>query len=655
MAIAKTKKIQLIAHKRHQKNILEALQETEMVQIAEKNSDPIINQQLSQDTSAIDYQLAGIIFALQFLSQFETQKKPLTQSFQPDIKLSNSALVSAIKSFDHQEIVKKVQDCESQINQSTSLIEKLTSEQNQLSPWVDLDFVPKKQTTTSGFTYMLVSGAQQSIALFEKALKEKSPLSTFDLISDQKTESKAVIWYQANQESSINNLLEEFGVSRQDLPTLEVKINDRLKQINQELQTAEKNITSANQSAKQLTSHLPNLMIAHDHLTWEKERLTQLQKATSTHQTFSLIFWVAEKNFSTVEKSLEKVTNEILIEELSITDEDSIPIIFENGWAKPFETVTGIYGAPQHNEPDPTPFLAPFFTLFFGFAITDAGYGIILALATYGAIKIFKIPKKSQKMLWVLFWGGISSFILGALMGGWFSVDLATLPPVIGNILIAIRLINPIEDPVSIFYLSLALGVIQVIFGLGVNLWWNIKQGRIKQGVLGSGLWILTIVSLLLFAASSMGFLSADLISVFKWLTIFGLAGLVIARALESKNFIMGLPMGILSLYGFVGYFSDVLSYSRLLALGLTTGIIGMVVNLIAGIVLPVPFIGWLLALIILVGGHLFNLGINALGAFIHSGRLQYIEFFPKFMEGGGFSFQPFKRESRYIEVIKNN
>jgi V/A-type H+-transporting ATPase subunit I len=651
MAIAKTKKIQLIAHKRHQKKVLEALQETGMVQITEQTSEPVINHSLSQDISHIDYQLAGITFALQFLSQFDHQKKSLTQSFQPDIKISNSTLASTIKSFNHQEIVKKIQDCESTINQLSSLTEKLTNEQTQLSPWADLDFAPRKQTSSSGFTYLLVDGIQQSMILFEKALKEKAPLSTFDFVSDQKTGSRAAIWYKTEQEDVIDSLIEEFGISKQELPVLEIKISDRLKQIPQELQITERDIAKANQSAKQLTSHLPNLMIAHDHLVWEKERLTQLQKSTSTHQTFLLTFWVSEKNLSTIEKKLQTITNEFITEELPIDPNESIPVIFENKWAKPFEAVTNIYGAPQHNEPDPTPFLAPFFTLFFGLALTDAGYGIILAAATFGAIKIFNIPKRSQKMLWVLFWGGVSSFILGALMGGWFSIDLAILPPAINQALTSIQIINPIENPIAIFYLSLALGVTQVLFGLAINTWWNIKQGRVRQGLLGSGLWMLTIILLLIYAGSAMGLLPTSITEPTKWLGIAGVIGLIIARAMESKNFFMGIPMGLLGLYSFVGYFSDVLSYSRLLALGLTTGIIGMVVNLIAGIVFPIPFIGWLFALIILVVGHLFNLGINALGAFIHSGRLQYIEFFPKFMEGGGMSFQPFRKESKYVEV----
>lgn len=109
-----------------------------------------------------------------------------------------------------------------------------------------------------------------------------------------------------------------------------------------------------------------------------------------------------------------------------------------------------------------------------------------------------------------------------------------------------------------------------------------------------------------------------------------------------------------MSLYGLVGYLSDVLSYSRLLALGLATGIIAMVINLIAVLFRDmIPYVGWAVAILILIGGHLFNLVINVLGAFIHSGRLQFVEFFPKFMEGGGARFKPLRRESKYVEIVR--
>jgi len=133
-----------------------------------------------------------------------------------------------------------------------------------------------------------------------------------------------------------------------------------------------------------------------------------------------------------------------------------------------------------------------------------------------------------------------------------------------------------------------------------------------------------------------------------------GVALLVLTQGRKEKNIALKILKGVSSLYGLVGYFSDTLSYSRLLALGLATGIIAMVINLIAGLAINmIPYFGWVVAIIILIGGHTFNLVINVLGAFIHSSRLQFVEFFSKFMEGGGVRFKPFKKEAKYVQIIK--
>lgn len=139
-----------------------------------------------------------------------------------------------------------------------------------------------------------------------------------------------------------------------------------------------------------------------------------------------------------------------------------------------------------------------------------------------------------------------------------------------------------------------------------------------------------------------------------KWWLYLAALGLILTQGRDKKNIVAKLVSGVLSLYGLVSYMSDVLSYSRLLALGLATAIIALAVNVIVNLFIGIPYVGWIFAAVIFVGGHAFNLLINALGSFIHSGRLQFVEFFGKFMEGGGKDFKPFSKKSKYV-FIKNN
>lgn len=175
-----------------------------------------------------------------------------------------------------------------------------------------------------------------------------------------------------------------------------------------------------------------------------------------------------------------------------------------------------------------------------------------------------------------------------------------------------------------------------------------------KEAILDGGTWTFTLTGIGFFiVASALNFSELATIIGKYWIYA-GLVAIVLTQGRSKKGFIGKLLTGTISLYNLVGYLSDVLSYSRLLALGLATTIIGVAVNTISGIVLElIPYVGWIFMIAILIGGHLFNLLINTLGSFIHSGRLQFVEFFGKFLEGGGKDFKPFSKKTKFT-LIKN-
>lgn len=655
MALAKVSKINIIGHNNAQAEILEVLQTLGFVQIDESDDTTLQKADLNSKLSEIDYQIAGIKFCLDFLSNYNTEKKSLAQKINSKININFLGIEKIVQKFDYQGVIKEIQEIENGINESINLESKVKTELNNLDSWKNLNFVPTADNLPRDISFEFIKTTPNLLTLLEEKFKENSPLTAIEKVSGENgTEVSAVIFYKSSEESKVFESLNSFDIKTIELPSLDTTVQEKIKSLNEDLNQAKHRLEKLEKEAQRLAINQNDLKVTYDYLSWQREKIVGQQKLQYSDHIFSLTGWVETALIEPLKKEVERVTHDFILNEVSVAEDETPPVVFRNSWAKSFEAVTMVYGAPQHTEPDPTPFLAPFFALFFGLAITDAGYGIVMALGTYLAIKFLKIPKESQKLFWVIFWGGISSFIVGALMGGWFSVDLNILPVAIKEPLQKIQLLNPLENPLTFFYLSLGLGVLQVLAGLAVDMWWKFKNKAYKEGIIDSGFWILTIVSLIAFVASKMGFLSASLTSPAKWFIWIGLAGIVLGKASQKKNFFAGLPIGFLGLYGFVGYFSDVLSYSRLLALGLTTGIIGMVVNIIAGLVFQIPFVGWLVALIVLIGGHTFNIGINALGAFIHSGRLQYIEFFPKFMEGGGTLLQPFRKESDFVKINNN-
>jgi len=654
MALAQVSKINIVGHQKNQKEFLEVLQNAGFVQFEEQVESDLEKQNLNEELSKIEYKTAGVKFCLDFLANHETEKKSLKEKIDSKINLTLVEIEKKVKELDLEGKIKEIQEIEAGINEANSIKEKINLELSEITPWNKLDFIPNHEKMISGFDFKLLMINENLYQDFLNRLQKDLPLTEVEKIKIEKKEIFAVLFYKTNDESKISEIINELSIKISEIPDLKISISDRIKKINQEIEQSESRIEKLTKEAQRLALNQTDLKIAFDYLNWQKEFIFNQQKSLQTKQTFSLIGWIDKSKIKNLEKEFSKISDEFVIDEIKIKEEENVPIIFKNSWAQPFEFVTNVYGAPQYNEPDPTPWLAPFFIFFFGLCLTDAGYGIILALTSFIALKLFKPAKEAAKMFKVLMYGGIVTFFAGAAVGGWFGIVIDDIKiEWLKNILTTIRMIDPVKDPLTMLVFSLILGIIQVLVGIIVSFWWKLKNKDIKSAILDDVVWFYFIVVMLVWGISNMGIIDFTASKYLVWL---GVAALILTQGRNKKNPVMKIIGGVISLYGLIGYLSDVLSYSRLLALGLATGIIAMVINLIAGLVIEmVPYLGYVIALGILIGGHIFNIGINALGAFIHSSRLQFVEFFPKFMEGGGVLFSPFQRESKYVRIINKD
>lgn len=289
--------------------------------------------------------------------------------------------------------------------------------------------------------------------------------------------------------------------------------------------------------------------------------------------------------------------------------------------------------------------LSFFYLLFFAMCLSDVGYGVILAVVSYYYLKTLTLSEGGKKLLLLLFWGGIATILAGIVTGSYFGIETSQLPPVLRNL----QVIDPIKNPLNVLILSLALGVFQNLTGLAIAMYWKIKNRDYIIALFDYGFWIyfLTCLVLLVTAAG----IGSPVFGLLAALSILGAILLVLTQGRSEPTIIKKAVFGILSLYRTTGYLGDTLSYSRLLALMMTTSIIGMVINIIAGMTRNIPVFGYVITILILLIGHTFNLVVSTLGAFIHSARLQLVEFFGKFYENGGREFRPFRRETKYVTI----
>lgn len=454
------------------------------------------------------------------------------------------------------------------------------------------------------------------------------------------------IIYRKEFENEAENIFKDLDFKKVALPHPGISPKAALSEISRKIKEREIKITRCNEKGAELAVNLPDFRILFDTFKLEKERLNKRSNFFHTESSFWLTGWIEERFLRKLISDLRQLTDYTAVYKVKSKENEERPVvIYNNSLWRPFEAVTNIYGLPKSSEVDPTPFLAPFFILFFALCLTDAVYGLILAAICFSAVKFLSIPKESQKLIKLLGIGGVVTFFIGALFGGWAGFNIENL--------MVFKIIDPLKNPILVLIFTLILGIIQVWSGILIAFCWKIKQREIKEAFLNEAVWLFFIPVICAFGLVKFGVIAQNLSGFINILLYLGIGLVVITGGRKQKNLFLKAATGVLKLYNLVGYTSDVLSYSRLLALGLATGIIAMVINLIAGIAFKsIPYVGILFAALILIFGHLFNIVINVLGAYIHSGRLQFVEFFPKFMEGGGRRFKPFSSKTDFVKII---
>jgi V/A-type H+-transporting ATPase subunit I len=408
-----------------------------------------------------------------------------------------------------------------------------------------------------------------------------------------------------------------------------------MEKIQGEIEEKGRRLEKLEREGQNLFVHREKLMLLHDVLLSEKKKSFSSRLLGETERVFYIEGWIRSSDAEKLRSKLRPYTDAIEIYSRAPLPEEEPPVILENPKSsKPFELVTKLYGLPQRGSFDPTLPMAPFFFLFVGLCVSEAGYGLLVALLSLLLIKFAK-PKGGMLQFLKLFTLlGISTAVLGALIGGWFGFPLREL-----------MILDPLQDPLSFLILALGLGFAQVWFGTLLNMINGIKNKLYLESIFAQGGWLLLLPSLVLYIYPQTSQ------PIWGISSLAGAAGIVFFGA-PSRNPFARFFGGLYSLYGISRYLADVLSYSRLLALGLATSVIAMVVNTLCQTALGIPWVGWLLAALIFIGGHLFNLGISFLGGFVHSMRLQFVEFFSKFFKSGGKPFSPFELESKFVEFI---
>ena len=560
-----------------------------------------------------------------------------------------------VEEFDYGSVIDAVEEIEAGRNELRQRRGHLESQIDRLLPWIDLD-VPIEDLATErgvGISAGLLSGGRTPEDLLDQ-LRTAAETADIEVVKRAESDSYIIVFYHRSDEDAVQDVLRRNDFDVHSFEGIRGYPRDLIEEAREGLREIDAGLDEIVARGREVVHNKPKLMLAYDYFSQEARRCYARGLIGATEKVGMMEGWIRERDFDTLVKDLAAHIADAEIVKISPEEGEEPPIALKNRksiW--PFEIITEMYGMPQAREVDPTPLTAPFFALFFGFCLTDAGYGIVLAALS---LVLMRYIKGGRKLLWLLFIGGLFTIFMGALTGGWFGLSDDTIPSWlgwVGSMRRSLMLFDPFESPMTMFGLALILGFLQVTFGLIIAMVENLRHKDFMAAIFDQLTWIVLLWSLVLYALSRMGVVPGQYTPVFKYAALAAALGIIALSYRASKSPGARLAWGFYNLYGITGYLGDVLSYTRLLALGLATGGIGMVINVVAGMAKGIPFVGYPAMIAVLVGGHAFNLAVNALGGFVHSARLQYVEFYPKFFEGGGKPFAPFKKDLKFTRLIE--
>lgn len=605
----------------------------------------------SADVSRLEGDIIRVSTALEAIAKYDPAKKPLLLTRKEFGREDFIAYMNKVRT-DTERNMDKAIAAYKIINDGKAEINHLRTQITGLTPWTKLDIPLEMNETEYVSVIHGVTGAKVQSGQLMAAVQESVPSAIIQEAGADKQQKYFSIIVLKEEKDVLYEALRPFNFSVISMADQKGTPTEAIHRYEKRIEEIENTITENEKVLVDLAPARKNIEYLYDLLVTQRDRARIVGEMLSTDTVFYFDGWMPARAQEEVEELLKRY--EFYYDIQAPDAEEEVPVLLHNSSvATPFEAVTNMYSLPSRKDVDPTTIMAPFYFIFFGMMLSDAAYGIILSALCFFVLKKYKPEGTIYKMFKMFFYCGISTVIWGALFGGWFGDFIPVVARTLFNKEVTIDPIwfNPMDDPMKLLVFSLILGAIHLFVGMGVQAYMYFRDGQAMDAICDIILWYVLLIGLTLFGVG--GMIAPAMTMVGKVMSIVGAVGILVTGGRKKKGIVGKITGGLGALYGITGYLSDLLSYSRLLALGLATGVVAQVINTL-GSLAGGGVLGAILLTFALVFGTIFNLAINALGAFVHSCRLQYVEFFGKFYTGGGREFRPFERKTKYVKIVKD-
>lgn len=542
-------------------------------------------------------------------------------------------------------VVKEINDNQSIIEEKKNKIITDKTQIEALTPWIDWGVNLSLEGTSMTEFVLGTLPAKSTMASVEDALSDI--LCCPEMVQeDDDAIYLSIICYKGEGDKAVKALtplgflkLNFKGVNHTPKKAIAIA-NEEISAFSQEIEKLEERI-------RELSSYVDDAETLYDIEATELITVKNKQKMVKTQNCAVLCGWISEDRTEKLAKALDNMDCAYGVDDPEEGEEPPV-LLRNNAFASNFEWVVGMYSYPKYGTFDPTFIMSIFYFFIFGLMFADVGYGLLLVLGGFLIPKLMGMKDSMKRSFYMFGYCGISCVIMGVIFGGWFGdLPYAIMENLCGleNAKEAVPFFNglwfnPLDDPMLFLVVSLAIGAVHLVTGMAVKFVILCKEGHVFDAIFDIGSWWV------IFAGLGMLFLPVP--SAAAWVVLgIGVLMIVLTHGRHEKNILMKFLKGLLGLYDVTSYASDLLSYSRILALGLAAGVIGQVINLIATMTGP-SIAGYIMLVLVCLIGHVLNLAINVLGSFVHTSRLQYLEFFNKFFEDGGEQFKAEEPSEKY-------
>ena len=641
------KRVEIIGLISDSDDIVNILQSSGAVELCDVTDRELVKQNTASARTDLEKKRTECLSAIETVEAYSQKKPSLLDSLSGKKEVGQRKLRNVNLSIEkYAEMCRRINEEAEQIDQLKNRLSAVKIKAEGLKIWQNLD-IPTKGIDTR-FTKCFIGTVSSSQP--EEDLKEINGFCDIHIISRSKSSAALCVICLIKDGERAFKALKKLGFCEISDKT-EDNPAERLVRLESEKKDIIKQISDIKDNLAGEQNTLDDLKIYADCLSVSIDKLNGIKKLANSKNTVIINGYIPEKYAPSLQKKLEK-KHTVAVRLYEPGENEDVPVLLENGsFSRPVEGITEMYALPSKDDLDPTPIMSFFYYLFFGMMLSDAGYGLVMCIVTTVALKRFALSEKLRQTMRMFRFCGISTVFWGALFGSWYG----DLPQVIARdffnkeITSTALWFEPINKPMKLLLFSFLLGIIHLFVGLFANLYKEWKAGHKIDALCDTLPVMLTVLGAAPLGGSILVSVPEIYTRVGGYVALVGVVLVVLTSSRSSKNIFMRFFGGIYGLYNVAtGYLSDILSYSRLLALGLATGCIAQVINLIGAMPSNTVAEGILLFILFLTA-HTANIAINLLGAYVHTDRLQFVELFSKFYEGGGRAFEPLKINTQYV------